>query len=156
MRAVWFGFLCILAWIDLRKRSIPVYWFVIVGVVGVAGVVWEIAGGPGASGTVGSSVFRILTELAMSMAVGLLLLLFSYLTRGALGAGDGCFFLVTGLYLPWGQNLGLLCYGLLISSLYGMGVLICGMWKQEAVRNKHIPFLPFVWAAAVFLMGVIP
>lgn len=150
MKEVWFVFLCIAAGIDLWKQNIPAYLFGIAGVAGVMGIAAEAA-------VMGSwtGAMMVVADVAASVAIGLVLLFVSRMTAGGLGAGDAWFFLVTGLYLPWRENLSLLCYSGCFSSLYGIGVLAWGWRRQSSVRRIKIPFLPFVWMAAMVLRGVI-
>ena len=90
---------------------------------------------------------------------GILLLVLSKITKGAVGQGDGFFFLVSGMYLGFWDNVALLFFGLLICSLWGMGMLIWGMFEKKRIKNVQLPFLPFLVPAAValaaFQMGVV-
>lgn len=150
MKVVWFGFLCLMAGWDLCRRKIPVVALVMCGAVGGLGTmtqaVMEWNGYADAAAKAGG--------IMISMAVGGALLLLGKMTEGALGSGDGYFFLVSGFYLSWEQSLGLLCYGLLLSSFWGLGVLAWGNCKKVPARKMRMPFLPFVWLAAVLWRGV--
>lgn len=75
---------------------------------------------------------------------GILLLVLSKITKGAVGQGDGFFFLVSGMYLGFWDNVALLFFGLLICSLWGMGMLIWGMFEKKRIKNVQLPFLPFL------------
>ncbi len=96
MKAVFAVFLCACAWKDLKEKEIPLIFFV---VAAAAGVIWA-AGDLGTGGwKEGEQVFRKLFGQAASLLPGTGLLIISYCTKGAVGKGDGLFFLVSGLYL---------------------------------------------------------
>ena len=176
MDKVLYCFMGITAVMDLAKREIPGWVFWVFGIVGVVGRIWmisnsgmavwpemavasgsagEMAVWPGMAAVSGSAgelaLWRELAALAGSVAVGVLLLVISSTARGAVGEGDGWFFIVSGLYVSWKINLGLLCYGLIFSSLYGILLTVRGTVKGISVRKKKIPFLPFVSMAGIFM-----
>lgn len=146
---------------DVIKREIPGWMFCLFGTVGLAG---RLAGSAGIAdiawvgsnireaGSVGYlAVWPELAAIAGSAAVGVLLLIISRAARGAVGEGDGWFFVVSGLYISWKINLGLLCYGLILSSMYGILLTVWGTVKGISVRKKKIPFLPFVSMAGILM-----
>lgn len=153
MKEAWFVFLCIAAGIDLWKKNIPVCLFWMAGAAGIMGIVSEVSEAAVMGNWMGA--MAVVADVAASVTIGLVLLFVSHVTAGGLGAGDAWFFLVTGLYLSWTENLSLLCYSGCFSSLYGIGVLAWGWRRRGNVRRSKIPFLPFVWMAAIVLRGVI-
>ena len=98
-----------------------------------------------------NSGFEGIRDWAASAAIGVCLLLISRVADGAIGEGDGLYFIVTGFFVPWSVNLGLLCYGLLLCCVYAMGVIIWGVAKDVFVREIRIPFLPFVALAGAIM-----
>lgn len=153
MKETWFVFLCIAAGIDLWKQHIPVCLFWIAGTVGIMGIVAEAVEMGSCMG--GMAVVAGVAGVTASVAIGLVLFFVSHVTAGGLGEGDAWFFLVTGLYLSWKESLSLLCYSGCLSSLYGIGVLAWRWRGRGNGRRTKIPFLPFVWMAAMVLRGVI-
>lgn len=146
MKAIWFCFLYITAGIDLWKREIPVWIFMAFGVAGTAGVILAFL-------RLGIDFrWSHLAGIGGSMAIGMALLFLSHVTKGALGEGDACFFLVSGLYISWKMNLALFCYSLMLGSLYAIGVLLWGCRRGQSAKGKKMPFLPFVWLTGVFLL----
>ena len=137
MKAVFAVFLCACAWKDLKEKEIPLIFFV---VAAAAGVIW-------AAGDLGQ---------AASLLPGTGLLIISYCTKGAVGKGDGLFFLVSGLYLGFWKCLALLFCGLLFCSAWGLGMLIWGFCAGKKVKDIRLPFLPFLIPAAVILQIFIP
>ena len=153
MKAVFAVFLCACAWKDLKEKEIPLIFFV---VAAAAGVIWA-AGDLGTGGwKEGEQVFRKLFGQAASLLPGTGLLIISYCTKGAVGKGDGLFFLVSGLYLGFWKCLALLFCGLLFCSAWGLGMLIWGFCAGKKVKDIRLPFLPFLITAAVILQIFIP
>lgn len=149
VKLVFTAFLCTCAWEDFRKKKISVLFL------------WAAAS-VAAAWTAG--YYMILLDwadmneahlwLAMRGAAlipGVLLLILSKITNGAVGQGDGFFFLVSGMYLGFWNNIALLLFGLLFCSFWGMGMLIYGMFEKKRVKNIRLPFLPFLVPAAVVL-----
>lgn len=137
-------FLLVSAGCDLRKKRVPVWIYVVAGIVAV---VWA---------TVSTLVFRQTYQAAEHFAgvgVGAVLLLISVISGGSIGAGDGCFFIVAGLYLKFWEVLMILCYSTLLCGLYGLGYYV---WKfihgGVCAGKETIPFLPFVAAPSVWMV----
>ena len=83
-------FLLAASWQDLRNKSVSIWLYL--GYGAAAGVMRLIGGGP---------VFTILS----GTLVGVVLLAAGRLTSGAIGSGDGMFFIVSGLYLSLNENI---------------------------------------------------
>ena len=86
---------------------------------------------------------------------GALLLVLAFVSRGALGSGDGICFLVLGAFLGAPVTWILLLCALLCAALFGAVLLAL----HQAGRKTRIPFLPFTavsWAGimAVRLSGI--
>lgn len=82
-------------------------------------------------------------SLAGGVSIGAVMLVFSWATRGGIGWGDGLLLCVTGVYLGFLENLGLLLWGLLLCAIFSAGILL----TKRGDRKKEIPFLPFLLAA---------
>lgn len=145
MGVVLFCFMGLTAGVDLLKGEIPDWMFWLFGAAGAVGTGLALAGS--------ENIAAKLVGVAGSMAVGAVILLVSHLVKGAVGEGDGWFFLVTGLYTSWELNLGLLFTGLMLCCVYGMVLIIWGRIKGVPVRKQKIPFLPFVWLAGMMLLA---
>lgn len=132
-------FLFIFAWQDWKTKSVSVW---LLAAAGLAGVILSFL-----QGTFGLS--RLISCLP---GAGLLLL--SRLTDEAVGAGDGLFFIVSGLFLNTEMNFGLLIYGILLNGLSCGGIYFCHRFQGKNAGKKTIPFLPFlipVWIGLVIL-----
>lgn len=76
---------------------------------------------------------RIRFYLMTGMSVGIALLLYSLVTHESIGYGDGCLFVMTGLFLGIWENLVLL---LLASVLAGIGsAVLLFLEKEEKGKN---------------------
>ena len=85
--------------------------------------------------------------LFWDMIPGLLLLILSVLTKGAVGFGDGLVVLVCGLYVGFLKTIAVIMGAFFLASLAG-GVLII---FKKAHRKTALPFLPFLSAMCVLL-----
>ncbi|MGN1024383.1 MAG: hypothetical protein ACI4OJ_12835 [Lachnospiraceae bacterium] len=122
---------------DLRKRSIPLWYFAIGA---VAAGLWCVLDPPGREG---------IPALFASLLPGEFLLLCAFATRQKIGFGDGIFFLLLGLLVRDGTGmLLLLCLALLFSAAFSGILLAAGRVK----KSTKLPFLPFAGAAAVVLL----
>lgn len=116
---------------DIRHKRIriiyPVIW-------GCAGCVLHMAGGQ-------------FLPVLIGCLPGLALLGISWVTRGAVGMGDGVIVMVMGIFTGFWSSLLFLFWALAAAAVIGCGMMISGKWG----RKKQIPFVPFLWAA---YMGV--
>lgn len=128
------------AWQDIKKKSISSWLFIVFGVLGV----------------IENLLFKQQEwgQILASMLPGMLLLLLTKCSGGAIGSGDGCFFLVSALYLKVGHLIMLLCFGLMLCTMCCMGIIMSSFFTGISVRKKSLPFLPFllpVWIWLCFL-----
>ncbi|MCI8578942.1 MAG: hypothetical protein HFG64_15825 [Lachnospiraceae bacterium] len=95
---------------------------------------------------------------ALSCGVGLGLLAVGWASQGRIGAGDGCFFLISGLLLDAGENFWLLSVSVFLCGLSSLGILAgAQLAGRQKARTDTLAFLPFVaiGGAAGAVMGVI-
>ena len=125
------------AWIDHRKRELPLFY---------------IAGGFGLG-----LLLHILSKAAILSGVlpgflpGLFCLLLAKLTHEAIGYGDALMILAVGAFCSIRILLFLLFGGFLTAALYA-GVLL--IWKKRK-QKEEIPFLPFLLCGYIFTLVVI-
>lgn len=132
-------FLFAAAWQDGKTKSVSVWLF---GAAGAAGLVLSLL--QGAFG---------LDRLFSCLPGGGLLLL-SRFTDESIGAGDGFFFVVSGLFLNALMNLELLVYGMFLNGAVCAAIYFYNRMRGRDVRKKTIPFLPFlvpIWIGLVAL-----
>lgn len=138
-RIVFSVFLLVAAWQDGREKSIRMWVFITAGTVG--GLLSFLQGNFG-------------VERIFSCLIGCGILILSRLTDEAIGAGDGCFFAVSGFYLSASLNLKLLVYGTFLCGFVCTGIYIYSRLGGRDTRKKSVPFLPFlvpVWFLMVML-----
>jgi prepilin signal peptidase PulO-like enzyme (type II secretory pathway) len=80
---------------------------------------------------------------AECLLTGAIILLFSRVSNGAVGSGDGWVLMDAGWFLGGREAFSLLILGLLLSSLWAVILFFCG----KAGRKKRLAFVPFLWAA---------
>jgi leader peptidase (prepilin peptidase) / N-methyltransferase len=128
------GLLGICTYTDIRKRELSM---VIVGIFAGLAIVW-------------CAVFMkaFLWQQVIGCVVGVLLLLLSKLTKGAIGEGDGYLLMVTGLFLGLWDNIRLLMGALWSVAVIAIILLII----RKADRKKELPFVPFLLLSYVGMM----
>lgn len=137
-------FLLIAAVQDIKRKSVEVRVYAVFGTLAILTIGYQWA-------AKGQAVDW--SSLFCSLCLGFGLLGCGMLWRDAVGLGDGCFFLVSGLMLGFWENLALLCYGMLLCSIYCLGLLV---WKQvryrQNVRKCTVPFLPFLVPVGIWMV----
>lgn len=130
-------FLLAAAWEDGKRKSVSIWLLLSAGAAGIVLCFLQRE----------NFVSRITGCL-----VGLALLAVSRLTKESVGTGDGCFFIVSGLFLPALSNLILLLYGLSLSGIFCGLFFLLNRVKGNDVGKERIPFIPFlvpVWLIMV-------
>lgn len=142
-KLVYMLFLLLAAGWDLKMKEIPIWVFGLgMGVAAlVRGYDYQIDG---------RAFFS--WNLVISLSVGFVLLLLAAASREAVGAGDGVFFLVSGLYLDYRDTLALFFSGLILCSLYCLAAGVAGMIRRKSIWSKTIPFLPFLVPMGIWMM----
>lgn len=132
------GMLAICSAEDLRRKQVHLNLILAFGIAGIVfHMLWQM---------------QTIENVIFGMSVGGVLLLFSILTRGRIGAGDGILMVVTGIYLGLEQNLELLMCSLFICAVYALGLLVF----RKKNRKDTVAFVPFVLVSYVcMLAGVI-
>ena len=120
---------------DLKYRGLP-KWFLIGGFLG---------------SSIGYLMKRpvAVEEMIGGLVLGIFLVIISFITRGALGSGDGIFLGIVGINLGF-TNTGVICvYGLLLSACFSLFMLIF----KKVSRKTSIPFIPFLTVAyGIFIL----
>ena len=129
-------FFVILVWAsyqDWRQRSISQKSLWISGVLGMG---------------VSAALQRPFMEMILSSGLGLLLLILSKCTNGGIGEGDGWFFVVSGLYIDWQDNVQLFLSGLFLC--FGVSLIFVAQESFVRQKKKHsLPFLTFLLPAGI-------
>lgn len=137
------SFLLVAAGQDLRSKQVEVRVYIVFGVL-AAGLVWyqwyvrDLADWPG---------------IICNLCIALGMLAACWLCPGAIGAGDGCFFLVSGMLLSFWENLALLFYGILLCGGYCLlKVVVNQLYQGTWVKHQTVPFLPFLVPVGIWLV----
>lgn len=136
-------FLLVAAGQDLREKQVEVRVFVIFGLLAVllCGYQWR------------TGAWNGWPEAAANLFIAAGLIGAAMIWRGAVGLGDGCFFLISGLLLGFWENLALLLYGMLLCGGYCLLKLVFGgLHGGINVKNQTVPFLPFLVPAGLWLV----
>ena len=135
MKWIWVICLTCAAWEDWKSRKISMVLLCIAALPGI----WNMC------------VSDIWMHLRAAW-IGIVMLAVSKATRGALGEGDGWFFLLSACYLEQKELVLLLLGSLGIGCVWGMALLMYGRWsgKYEAARET-IPFLTCAWPVGIWL-----
>lgn len=129
--ALWMTiWLSLISAMDIRKRKVPAW---LLGAGGILAVICYRQG-------ISMNVWK-------GFLPGILLLLMSMMTK-QVGYGDGIVLLILG-YCSGGTSLLIFGIGLFLISLFSLGALAL----RRAGRNTRIPFLPFLTAAWIAVMG---
>lgn len=91
-------------------------------------------------------------EILLSCGVGVGVLGVSYMTDGGIGEGDGWFFIISGLFLTWEENLFLLCFGWFLCFLYSLTMVGMMIGRRMTRQSESVPFLPFLVPAGLYLV----
>lgn len=87
-------------------------------------------------------------ELLFGMAIGVVVLLVSYLSRESIGMGDGMMLIASGTFLGFWANLELFMIALLLSGVTALFLIVV----RRKGRKDRLPFIPFLLVAYLFLL----
>lgn len=114
---------------DIRKKEIRLNFVFFFGILGI----------------IFHMLFRMqsIVSLLLGMSVGVVLVLAAVVTEGKIGVGDGVLLIVTGVYLGIEGNIRLFIGGLILCSVWALGLLVF----RKKRRTDSIPFVPFLLAS---------
>lgn len=121
---------------DIKRKEVSLW---LLGVFGVLGI--------GAAFLTGAEEPAALIGAAGGAAVGILVILVSRLTEGAIGMGDGLLLTVTGIYLGFRENLCLFLCGTFLAAALSVILLI----MKKVTRKTACPFIPFLFAGYLLM-----
>lgn len=120
------------AWFDYRTKLIEERCLIFFGILGLFGVILR--------GDV-----TLFFQSCLGMLVGVLLLLFGWISGESVGFGDGWLFVVTGIFLGFVQNAVLFLGSMILAGIFAIG---CLALKKKG-RNDRMALAPFVLTAYV-------
>lgn len=127
-------FLGVSGWLDWKTRTISL---ALTGLYGGGGL------------TISFMTGRRWEDYILPAGLGLLFLLLSLASEGAVGMGDGWVLLALGCMLETGEYICLIGCGIFLAAVFS-GILLMGYKKN---RKMEIPFVPFLFFA--YLGGVL-
>ena len=125
------------AWMDYRKKELPLFY--IAGGFAV-GLLFRILSGA-----------ALLTGILPGFLPGLLSLLLAKLTREAIGYGDALMIFAVGAFRPAPALLVLLFAGFLIAAFFSITLLIL----KKRTKKEDIAFMPFLLCGYVLTLVVV-
>ncbi|MGL5435905.1 MAG: prepilin peptidase [Lachnospiraceae bacterium] len=136
-------FLLVAAGQDIRDKHVEVRVFALFGLLAVMLSVYQWTTG----------VWNGWIDLVSNLCIAAGIIGAAVFWKDAIGFGDGCFFLVSGILLGFWENLALLFYGMLLCGSYCLlKLVICQLRNGQNVRNQTVPFLPFLVPVGVWLV----
>lgn len=139
---LFFMFLLAAAWQDAWNKEIPVRILQAGGIAAIGLFGWDLINDILYS--TDQAWIKLCGDCMAGSMLGIGLLICGKLTGGAIGSGDGWFFLVSGWFLGLKNTALLLCGGILFCGIWALG-LFC--WKRvhcnENAGKMTLPFLPF-------------
>ncbi len=139
-------FLSVAAGQDLRKKKVDVWVYLVFGSFALSSWFYEFLSVPES---------KRIWEIFLKLCPGMMLLGISSISRGGIGIGDGCFFLISGLLLSVRNNLVLLCWGIMLCGMYSFGYLMWIRMKRRSFRKaggEVVPFLPFLVPFGIWMI----
>lgn len=92
-------------------------------------------------------IYKVISPASIlgGMAIGILILIISFVTRGKIGSGDGAILIVTGLFLGFFDNLFMLLSAAFLVAIVGAVFLLI----KGVNKNYEIPFIPFLFISFI-------
>lgn len=119
---------------DIRDREIPDWFLLLFACFGVMGnIVWK---------------YQKLQEIFLGICIGAAFLLIGWISREAIGYGDGIGFMILGLFGGYRELVSVLLPAFLFGGIYGF----CKILRGGRPKKDPIPFYPFLFLS---LLGVI-
>jgi hypothetical protein len=132
---------------DLYKKSVPVLLFILALLTGIPCFFYACLH----AGTFVTITF--LFKALLRFLPGCLLLGLSFLTKGALGIGDGLFLVLSALFLSFREILILLLIGIFVSAIVSILMILPAHFRKKSLQHKTIPFIPCMLPALILLLG---
>lgn len=132
------SFLLFSSWLDIKKQEVSVLLLLIYGIAGMVLFV------------VDKRVSCL--SLIGGVAIGVVLIGISRITRGGIGLGDGGMVCITGIYLGACKNVELLLMALIYAAAWSVALIVL----KKAKRKTRIPFVPFLALGYISLVVMSP
>lgn len=114
---------------DILHRKILIRWLVYFAIVGI--LCWMII------------IKEPVTMLILGIIPGFVLLIFSVLSHGSIGIGDGILLMALGIYLGVVSTVRIIVYAVFLSAFYALFLY----FGKKKGRDYEMPFVPFLLVA---------
>lgn len=133
----WFWILCLTmaAVSDIKERMVSCR---VLFVCGIFGIIYGISTG--------------VSSHIQGLSVGLAIVFMSKVTRGAIGLGDGWFFIASAWYLNTKEMWTLLLISLSVGWIWSIGLILRGIRYGRNTNNSTVPFLACMWPAGMWIL----
>lgn len=128
-------FLLLNGYLDWKKREISLVSMAVFGVAGAGVNLYFRYQHPG--------------EVIGGIGIGMFVIVFAFLSKEAIGVGDGLLLSVTGLFLGFAGNFRLLFWGLTLCAAVMSILILLGVIKKE----ERLPLVPFL--LLTFIGGIL-
>ena len=160
MKILWMVILIAAAYQDLRERQVSGMLLVCGAVAGMAGyclMAEEMYRGMLETRIDAERVDLMVKAVRIPAArigkaagIGGTMLILAKLTQGAIGCGDGLFFLMSACYWDWKYLMALFLGALGVSSAWGMILLMKRQWSRGGIHaGKMMETIPFLTCCLV-------
>jgi len=120
--------------IDIKKREIPIWVFVMLGITALTGSIW----------CEGYEFYK----MAAGIMPGILLLGLARVTEQSIGYGDGIVLAEIGCMMGAGVCMIILAGALALAGVFSIGMLII----KKVDKRYRIPFIPFLTTAYIVVL----
>ena len=122
-------FLVLNSWKDIEKKEISIWTVVVFSFGGIA-----------------ASLYRgtLCTGNLASVGIGAGIIVFSLISRGKIGMGDGLLLMALGTVLPVKELFEIFGIGLFSCCIWGIILLVLPRRGKKTSRKTEIPFVPFL------------
>lgn len=120
---------------DILHRKILIQWLVYFSIAGI--LCWMIL------------TKQPVTMLIPGVIPGFAFLIFSFVTHGSIGIGDGILLMALGIYLGAAMTVRIIVYAVFLSAFYALFLY----FGKKKGRDYEMPFVPFLLAA--FLVDIV-
>lgn len=121
---------------DIRTKQVRILEIIVFGILGIiVNVIWPV---------------KSVESIICGLLVGLVLYIFSILTKEKIGKGDCFIIMVSGLYLGFIDVLILIWISSFLALIYGL----IKIKKLKKDSSYEIPFVPFLLSGFLLMYGI--
>lgn len=130
------GIMVVNSVLDVKNRKISLWLIGILGISGIGFRIWE------------GTFFT--TDTLWGVCVGIIGIIISLLTRGAVGMGDSLTILALGFFLKFNEIVGMVMVSITVTGL--LALIMLTVLKKN--RKYELPFVPFLLAGFMVIRAI--